>query len=102
MGDVPSQLGLQFRKNGSELVICRRLLRPLNDEALLIRSRRLRDNVEVDVVHELIMAQSIEIHAASSWSATSVEAVLLSVVLYPHLMRDASIILSPKKNNVDR
>jgi hypothetical protein len=53
--DVPSQLALQLRKNGSELVVCRRLLWPLDDEALLIRGGWFRDNVEVDVVHKLLV-----------------------------------------------
>lgn len=50
---VPSELGLQLRKNGSELVLRRCRLRPLDDEALLIRGGRLRDDVEVNVVHNL-------------------------------------------------
>jgi hypothetical protein len=49
---------LQLGKNGSELVLRGRRLRPLDDEALLVRGRRLRDNVEVDVVHNLSRAQS--------------------------------------------
>jgi hypothetical protein len=97
--NFPSQLALQLRKNGSELVVCGRLLWPLDDEALLIRGGWLRDNVEVDVVHKLIVAMQ---RKPSSWSATSVEAILLSVVLHPHLMRDASIILSEKRRSLDR
>ena len=56
--EAVSQLGLQLRKNGSELLRRGRLLRPLDDEALLIRVRWLRDNVEVNVVHKLSPAQS--------------------------------------------
>jgi hypothetical protein len=58
MEAVSSQLGLQLRKNGSELLRRGRLLRPLDDEALLIRVGWLRDNVEVNVVHKLSPAQS--------------------------------------------
>lgn len=58
MEAVTSQFGLQLRKNGSELLWRGRLVGPLDDEALLLRVGWLRDNVEVDMVHNLSPAQS--------------------------------------------
>lgn len=78
LGVPQSQLGLQLLKDVGELVRCRRRLRPLDDEALLIRIGWLRDNMEMDVVHEL--STQARPYPRNPWSAMSVggQAILLS------------------------
>lgn len=66
--------------NSGELFLCGCRVRPLDAEALLIRLGRLRDNVEVDVVHKLSAKKAqMNIHAQVTQHS------LKSAVSHPHI-----------------